>query len=457
MTANDDFFQRKQAAVVLKHGILTRYPPIFATMTGSTSSGGRVVYLDGYAGPGRYEPEASETVGAPGSPLLAVQNASTVAKWSRNLHCIFVERNTKFAKNLREVLAQESPATLKYDVMKGDLADRLDEALVITGDSPPLAFLDPFGTALPYRQMVDRLMLRGANLKTEVLLNLNLEMVWGIGGYLTGEEADHELNAANRSATLERVDNFLGGNWWRETFRRSRASGPSGSSAAAAQEVASEYCNRIKDATGFNSFVVPIRRRPHHEPLFLMILFYRHPSAPYQFNDSASGADSDWREHFRQLDLQEELAKQQIQPDLFGGDFAIEVSERDARDVERKLDQTWSGEIADTASTTISGLIRTTPSPSTKFSTLPRVSASTSTPCTVNHPPSSRHGLTAVLLAVSVLGELDQLHDGLPPLATYPVNDLGSRSRWARVSSAILPDLSQKIWLSHLGRYTLSG
>jgi hypothetical protein len=47
LTANEAFFQRKQAAAVLKHGILERYPTVFATMTGSSSRGGRVVYLDG--------------------------------------------------------------------------------------------------------------------------------------------------------------------------------------------------------------------------------------------------------------------------------------------------------------------------------------------------------------------------------------------------------------------------
>lgn len=113
MTAHDEFFQRRRAAAVLKHGILARYPPVFATMTGSTSSGGRVVYLDGYAGPGRYEPETGETIGAPGSPLLAVKNANTVAQWARDLHCIFVERNPLYADNLRQVLLQEAPATLR--------------------------------------------------------------------------------------------------------------------------------------------------------------------------------------------------------------------------------------------------------------------------------------------------------------------------------------------------------
>lgn len=179
--------------------------------------------------------------------------------------------------------------------MDGDVETRLGDALAIAGDSPLLAFLDPFGTALPYQQMVDRLMLRGANLKTEVLLNLNLEIVWRIGGFLTGDETDEDRTASGRSA---------------------------------AQRVASEFCERVKAATGFGSFAVPIRRRPTHPPLFLMILFYRHAAAPYQFNDAVSGANGDWREHFRQLDLAEELAKQQTEPDLFGSEFTVEMSEK---------------------------------------------------------------------------------------------------------------------------------
>jgi three-Cys-motif partner protein len=342
MTAHDDFFQRKQAAAVLKHGILARYPPVFATMTGSTSTGGRVVYLDGYAGPGRYELEPGEAIGAPGSPLLAVQNASTVAKWSRDLHCIFIESNVTYASNLRQVLSTEAPASLQYEVMQGDVEQRLDEALALAGDSPLLAFLDPFGTALPYQQMVDRIMKRGVALKTEVLLNLNLEMVWRIGGFLSGDETDDERTSSGRSATLERVDNFFGDAWWRDSFRQARASGLRGSAAAAAQEVASEFCQRVERATGFRSFAVPISRRPGHPPLFLMILFYRHPAAPYQFNDAVSGANGDWREHFRKIDLAEELAKQQVQPDLFGSDFVVEVSEQDARAVEERLENTWT-------------------------------------------------------------------------------------------------------------------
>ncbi|UUV28701.1 three-Cys-motif partner protein TcmP [Amycolatopsis roodepoortensis] len=343
MTANDLFFQRKQAAAVLKHGVLMRYPPVFATMTGSTSDGGRVVYLDGYAGPGRYEPEGDETIGAPGSPLLAVRSATTIAQWSRDLHCIFIERNPQYAENLRRVLNEEANAGLNFDVLKGDVQDQLNEALALVGKSPLLTFLDPFGTALPYEAMTEQLMGRDSDLKTEVLLNLNLEMVWRIGGLLTGKESDPERTKSGSSATLERIDAFLGGDWWRETFTAARESKEPGSAARAAHTVATEFCRRVLAATGFQSFSVPIRRRPHHPPLFLLILFYRHQAAPYQFNEAVSGANAEWREHFRQADLSEDLERRRNEedPDLFGEDLIVTMSEQEANSIEAKLEDQW--------------------------------------------------------------------------------------------------------------------
>lgn len=49
------FFRSKRAAAVLKHAILGKYVVPFAAKTGSTSTGKRVVIVDGYAGAGRYE------------------------------------------------------------------------------------------------------------------------------------------------------------------------------------------------------------------------------------------------------------------------------------------------------------------------------------------------------------------------------------------------------------------
>jgi three-Cys-motif partner protein len=348
VTANDKFFQKKQAAAVLKHGILRRYPPVFATMTGSTSKNGRVVYLDGYAGPGRYTPEPGEEHGADGSPVLAIKTAETISAWKRDMHCVFVERDPAHADNLLATLAAEAPGSLGYSVLKGDLTERLSDALAIAGDAPLLAFLDPFGTALPYEELVARLLGRSARLKTEVLLNFNLEMVWRIGGLLTAENQDTTDLDAGKVATLARIDAFLGGIWWQETFRAARANATDHRRAAAwaAERVAEEFCRKVAADTSYGSFTVPIRRRPQHPPLFMMILFFRHPAAPYQFNQAASGANEDWRHHLHKLDLEEELARVEDGM-LFGSDLVVDMVEQAEQRAEQQLQDQWTRAIAE--------------------------------------------------------------------------------------------------------------
>jgi hypothetical protein len=63
------FFTSKRAAAVFKHAILAKYVVPFAAKAGSTSTGKRVVAVDGYAGAGRYED------GEPGSPSLIAEAA----------------------------------------------------------------------------------------------------------------------------------------------------------------------------------------------------------------------------------------------------------------------------------------------------------------------------------------------------------------------------------------------
>lgn len=254
MVANEAFFQRKQAAAVLKHGILSRYPRVFATMAGKRT--GRVVYFDGYAGPGRYED------GSPGSPMLAVETAAATAKWDRDIELLFVEKNPAFAANLEATLAAEAPPEMKYTVWCGDVADYVDQALSIAGSDPMLTFLDPFGTSLSYATLTGKLLGRSPSTPTEVLLNLNLESVWRIGGLLTGDKQE-----IDSEGTLARLDGFFGDTWWRHEFRAARASGDQARASDAAVSVAREFQRRVKAATGFGSTGVPVRRRPGHSAI----------------------------------------------------------------------------------------------------------------------------------------------------------------------------------------------
>ncbi|MBT2546054.1 three-Cys-motif partner protein TcmP [Streptomyces sp. ISL-44] len=74
---------------MLKHELLRRYLPPFGGMTGTQAQDGRVVYLDGYAGEGRYEN------GEPGSAEIALRVAAHHRSRGLNRSCFFVEQDAK--------------------------------------------------------------------------------------------------------------------------------------------------------------------------------------------------------------------------------------------------------------------------------------------------------------------------------------------------------------------------
>ena len=347
MVANDEFFQRKQAAAVLKHGVLERYMTVFAAMTGSASAGGRVHYIDGYAGPGRYEPEDGQTIGSPGSPLLAAGTAARLAAGAakRDLQCTFIERDENFAADLSAVLQSEWRGGGSYAVKEGEVETHLPAAVAAAGTDPLLIFLDPFGTALGYDLLVQQLQIRSPIAKTEVLLNFNVESIRRIGGRLTEELEEGSAAYDARELTLRRVDGFLGGRSWREVYLTNR--NPPGTAGAAATAVAERFRAQLSAATGFKSIDVPIRRRPGHMPLFLLTLFYRHDAAPYQFADAASLANRDWRSYNRQIDLADEIARVDNDNAMFDvSDLIAGVAEQNADAAEAALNAEWVVRVA---------------------------------------------------------------------------------------------------------------
>ena len=347
VVANDEFFQRKQAAAVLKHGVLSRYLTVFASMTGSASAGGRVHFIDGYAGPGRYEPEYGQAVGSAGSPLLASETATRLssAKWDSALARL--SDNRFIAANLSAVLGAEWRGGGSYDVKEGEVESHLEAAVSAAGKDPLLIFLDPFGTALAYDLLVQTLAGRPKGAPTEVLLNFNIDSVRRIGGRLSEDLTPGTSKFNSRELTLRRVDGFLSGEWWRQMYLDNYTHGEDGSAGRAATLVADEFRRRLEAATGLKSIVVPVRRRPGHAPLFLLTLFYGHDAAAYQFADVASLANKDWRNYNRQLDLAEEIERFNTAPTLFAVDEMIAAeAKKDADAAEKRLHTAWIDRVA---------------------------------------------------------------------------------------------------------------
>lgn len=335
MSVAEEFFTRRQAQAVLRHGVVSRYLPVFTSMAGTGAA--EVVLVDAYAGPGRYDD------GSPGSPLLLVETARTTKLWSRTVRCVFCEPDLDNVAVLTSLLAKEAGADLAWEVLLGTAEQWAPTLVKEAGSAPMLTFLDPFGAGTPYDLLTKTFLGRLATVPTEVLFNINVEMVQRIGGLLAEEPL-----SLTTERTLSNLDQFFGDTWWREEFIQARTS--LGAAAQAAQHVVEEFCRRVHDATGFKSFQVPIRRRLGHQPLFILTLFYRHPVAPWKFNDAASGANADWRLACVEADIDRDLAALPVEDSLFGDCVDTESVIREQRESawksqEAALECSWVAEI----------------------------------------------------------------------------------------------------------------
>lgn len=332
MTSNDQFFQQQKPAAVLKHALLTEYVRVFASMVGSRHSG-PVWLIDGYAGPGYYEADA-ESPRVPGSPVIALR----LARESTSLRCIFVENSPVHAACLRRLVEAEGASNVAH-VYEADVGEAISDAWRLVGANPVVTFLDPFGVALERRLVSDVLLARRSKSPSEVLINLNVESVWRIGGNLEVRHGE-VVPRPGQEPGVAKVDAFFGSKDWRDLFYEVRSEG--GSAARAAEHVLAQYRDELCRQTGYHALSVPIRRRPNHQTLFLLTLFFRHPAAGFKFADAASRANRKWREAYRKYDLSEE-DEGGTQESLFD---VAQMSDSEAKRIEKRLDAEWDQQIA---------------------------------------------------------------------------------------------------------------
>lgn len=277
--AIDAFFKHKQPAAELKHGILSRYPIIFAAKTGSSASPDqRVVFLDGYAGPGEY------TDGEPGSPLLLARQAAALSR-TRDVRGVFVEAKPEHVRSLERVLADWRD-NFKFRIIEGKLGDKLDEVLPLAHRASLFAFLDPYGSAIGYDQLC-AIMHRNKPSRrppTELLLHFSLKAVYR-------RNAD-QLALVKDETKLGKVDRFLGSTDWREIFvEQCRSQRPG----LASIVVAEHFAAKVQREQGFRCVPMPVFRSVQAQtPEYLLLLFTRHPEGIWQMANTMSLARKDW-------------------------------------------------------------------------------------------------------------------------------------------------------------------
>lgn len=155
-----------------KHEILRRYLgawfPILSTYNP------RIVYIDGFCGPGRYKG------GEAGSPLIALEEARKHGDRLGNTQVTFLfmdERDDRIAHLKAELVGFRILDSFHVEARTGLFAEGLTELLDeldARGASlaPTFAFIDPFGfKGVPF-DLVQRLL---QNTKTEVLVNIMVD------------------------------------------------------------------------------------------------------------------------------------------------------------------------------------------------------------------------------------------------------------------------------------------
>ena len=97
-----------------------------------------------------------------------------------------------------------------------------------------------------------------------MLLNFSADGVRRIGGKLAAGHDDEN--------DTSRLDAACGGHWWREEFLAALSGGDQ-----AAGHVARAYQQRTERLAGARSWLVPVHRRPDHQPVYYLLFFTRHP------------------------------------------------------------------------------------------------------------------------------------------------------------------------------------
>jgi three-Cys-motif partner protein len=169
-----------------KHLILARY--LKAWLPIMASFNGRIVYIDAFAGPGRYNN------GEEGSPLIALRSLlenPLFQSQGRNCKVVFFfieedeERAEALKGELRELETQYPlPRWAEYTVIHGEFAPEMTKILDLIekeGKSlaPTFAFIDPFGYSGVPLEVISRI---ARNPRCECLINFVYESITRHGG-----------------------------------------------------------------------------------------------------------------------------------------------------------------------------------------------------------------------------------------------------------------------------------
>lgn len=287
--ANATYWEDHRLPGVLKLNLLKRYLPVFLIRTSKRTK--HVAYIDGFAGRGTYGD------GSLGSPGIMLEFA-VGQKFSRDtaVDLFLCEKDAESFADLSTLATPYQKKGLAIDLLNGLAAEHLTSVLPRVASLPTFIFEDPTGLGVPYTDLVAAMNRNNSAAwpPTEMMINLSLEAIRRIGGHLT--------SATPNEKTMLRLDEALGGAWWRDELS-------AGVTPRGVQAVVARFAKQLSVDTGSHVVVVPVRRAPGHQPVYYLVFCTRHARGVWNFAHCAAQATEDWWQAADAIAVKREDAK----------------------------------------------------------------------------------------------------------------------------------------------------
>jgi three-Cys-motif partner protein len=248
MPQASDFFVEPNPRSLDKLGLLGGYLKPLCYKLGSTCGPRRpwkhVWIIDGFAGQGAYAPDAGGRI-QDGSPLIA-------AKWARQLQlerrypivrCVNVETDPGNFTRLERNLAPWRDVAI---ALRGEFADHIDDIMDMVGTDPALVFLDPFGLKGIEMETIEKLLDRGANTKTELLIHFSDRTFKRMAGNMSDNASRQPVGVKSATSKIMQLDRVVGTPMWRRIWNS-----PEYDNQKAMDRIAELYLSELRRRIGF--------------------------------------------------------------------------------------------------------------------------------------------------------------------------------------------------------------
>jgi three-Cys-motif partner protein len=247
--------------------------------------------VDGFAGRGGYAPDAGGRV-QDGSPLIA-------AKWAKQLQlerhypvvrCINVEADPE---NLAELERNLAPWRDVAIALSGEFADHVDAIIDTIADDPALIFLDPFGVKGIEMDIIEKLLDRGANTKTELLIHFSDKTFKRMAGNLSENAARKPVGVKSANSKIMQLDRVIGTPMWRRIWNS-----PEYSTDDAMDRIAELYLSELRQRIGFANQIL-MRDNDLDAPAYRLVFCTGSPHGVEQVSHLAHRYESELKERAR--------------------------------------------------------------------------------------------------------------------------------------------------------------